>query len=526
MSRLPRDAPWLAVPALAATWPVLVVAGHNPGEFSVGDLVAACILAAVSGFACAAVALTITRRIAPAMLGGVALVASMYAPVLITQLRYGQWLGTQAHGPMVPALLASILVLLFVRLRRMGDTSRPALLPVTLSIATLFLFAAIQAARSLQRSMPAMAPPVSQRVTAAADSLPDIYLIVLDQYATSEIMKGVFTFDNHEFEDSLRALGFRIPLVTWSNYAFTAASIASLLDMRHVDSIARHAGAERSLVPLNNVIARNAAFALARSRGYRIVFVPSSDYEGTRTHPAADRWIGPASIGERIGEHVTSPLAIEVAKLSVIGSALTAARVRLGSPWRVMGPFRRLHEAVDEPGPKFVFGHAMMTHQPFLFTRHCEWARLHRPEYAASYRAQIECTNRQVLSIVSRIRQRGRPSVILLQSDHGTSMLGGRSLKDPRTASAAQVAERLGAFNAYYLPDGSALPDTITPVNLLRLVFSRYLDTSFALLPNDAYQSVVSRTYDFVPVDRQTLTDPARLSRRDAGSGVGIHGHR
>ena len=523
--RPPRSAGWLAVPALAAIWPVLFIAGSNPGEVSTADLVMTAILAAVSGLVCAAIAAAITRRTATAAIGGVVLVAAMYAPLLIRQLRYGQWLGMQAHGPAVPALLVLSLILVFARLRTMRDRSRPALLPVTLAVATLFLIAAVQATRSLQRSVPPAAA-TAHRVVVAADSLPDIYLIVLDQYATSDVMKGVFTFDNHAFEDSLRGLGFRIPLATWSNYAFTAASIASLLDMRHVDSIASHAGSERSLVPLNDVIARNAAFAFVRSRGYRIVFVPSSDYEGTRSHPAADRWMGPATIGEWLGEHATSPLAIEMAKLSVIGSALTAARIRLGSPWRVMGPFRRLHEAVKEPGPKFVFAHAMMTHQPFLFTGNCEWARLHRPEYAASYRAQIECTNRQVLSIVGRILRSGRPSVILLQSDHGTSMLGGRSLRDPRTASAAQVAERLGAFNAYHLPDGSGLPDTITPVNLLRLVFSRYLDTTLALQPDDAYQSVVSRTYDLVPVDRSTLTDPASLSRHDAGSGVRLHGRR
>jgi hypothetical protein len=517
--RPPRSAGWLAVPALAAAWPVLVIAGSNPGEFSVADLVMAVILAALSGLVCAAIAASITRRVAPAVIGGVVLVAAMYAPVLIRQLRYGQWLGTQAHGPVVPVLLALIVLLALLRLRAAGDGVRPALLPTALAISTLVLLGLVQSARSLQRSTPAAfatAPPVVSH----GDSLPDIYLIVLDQYATSEVMRRLFQFDNRRFEDSLRALGFRIPNATWSNYPFTAASIASLLDMRHVDDVARLAGSERSLVPLNRIIGQNAAFRLARSHGYRIVFVPSSDFEGTRSHPAVDRAIGPTGVGEWLGEHTTSPLAIEVAKLSVVGAGLSAARVRLGSPWRVLAPFRRLREAVSEPGPKFVFGHAMMTHQPFLFTSACEWARAHRPAYLSSYRAQIECTNRQVLDIVTRIAASARPSVILLQGDHGTSMLGGRSLPDPRTASAAQVAERLGAFSAYRLPDGSILADTVTPVNLLRLVFNRYLGTALPMQSDAAWYSVVSRTFDFVRVDPRTLTDTARFSRRDAGSGV------
>src|SRR5688572_9553570 len=135
----PRSAGWLAVPALAAIWPVLFVAGNNPGEFSTADLMMTAILAAVSGLVCAAIAAAITRRTATAAIGGVVLVAAMYAPLLIRQLRYGQWLGMQAHGAAVPALLVLSLILVFARLRTMRDRPRPALLPVTLAVASPFL---------------------------------------------------------------------------------------------------------------------------------------------------------------------------------------------------------------------------------------------------------------------------------------------------------------------------------------------------------------------------------------------------
>ncbi|MGH7638145.1 MAG: hypothetical protein ACREOK_10890, partial [Gemmatimonadaceae bacterium] len=507
-------------PALAAIWPVLFLAGNNPGEFVFADLVVVTFLAALSGLACAAIVAAMTHRVAVAALGGVVLVAAMYAPALLNPLRQTNWLGMYAYGPTVPLLILLMALLLLSRLRAAGERVRPALVPVTLALGTLVLLATAQAARSLRRAMPAMASTPAP-VAAAPDSLPDIYLIVLDEYAAARVTSQLIAFDNREFQDSLRTLGFRIPTATWSNYSFTAASIASMLDMRHIDDVAGRAGRDRSLVPLNNIIARNAAFTLARSHGYRIVFVPSSGFEGTRSHPAAERTLGPDTPLEWLAEHATSPLAVEMAKLSVIGSALKAARVRLGSPWREMGPFRRLREAVTEPGPKFVFAHAMMTHQPYQFTADCDWATLNSSVFGlAGYRAQIECTNRQLLDIVEDILASARPSVILLQGDHGSSVLGGLILDDPRTASAAQVAERLDAFSAYRLADGSALPDTITPVNLLRLVFNRYLGTALPLQSNNAYFSVLGRTYDFVPVDMRALADSAKLVRTDAGSGV------
>jgi hypothetical protein len=524
MPRLPRSVGWLAVPGMAAAWPVLVIAGNNPGEFGLADLLVATLLAALSGLACAAIAMAITRRIPTASLGGVVLVAAMYAPWLFRELRYGQWLGTYAYGPTLPLLILLIALLLLHRLRVAGDRVRPALPPVTLALATLVVLATVQAAGSLRRAMPPTAS-MPAPVAAAPDSLPDIYLIVLDEYAASRVTTQLLGFDNREFQDSLRTLGFRIPTAAWSNYSFTAASIASMLDMRHVDQVAGRAGRDRSLVPLNNIIAGNAAFTLARSHGYRIIFVPSSGFEGTRSHPAAHRTLGPETSVEWFAEHATSPLAGEVAKLSVIGSALKTARVRVGSPWRELGPFRRLREAVAEPGPKFVFAHAMMTHQPYQFTSDCDWATLDQPVYGLpGYRAQIECTNRQVLDIVEDILASNRPSVILLQGDHGSSVLGGLLLADARAASAAQVAERLGAFTAYRLPDGSTLSDTITPVNLLRLAFNRYLGTELALQSNDAFFSVFGRTYDFVPVDPRALTGETRFSHHEPGSGVRLPG--
>lgn len=525
-SQLPRHAAYLAVPVIGAIWPVLFIAGNNPGEFSAGDLFVAALLAGLTGVACAALAAAVTRRVAPAMLGGLALVALMYAPLLVRELRQSNLLGIYAYGAHIPVLFGLLAVLLLLRLRALGDRVQPALLPVTLAVATLFLIAAAQSVGSLRWSRATRRPPDAEVAsTTRATTLPDIYLIVLDQYASSEVTRVLFRFDNREFEDELRDLGFRIPKATWSNYAYTAASIASMLDMRHLDTLSRHLRDDRSAAVLNGIIANNAAFSLARKHGYRLVLVPSV-VEAMRTNPSADRTIGPSSFGEWLGERMTSPLAIQVARLSVIEPMLATARIRLDSPWRAMAPLRRLREATAEPGPKFVFAHSMITHAPFLFTSNCDWAREKWPEYATAYRAQIECTNRRLLEFIKNVFARGTPAVILLQGDHGTSELSGRSLSDPRLASAAQVAELHGAFSAYRLPDRGALADTVTPVNLLRLVFNAYLGTALPPLPDAAWFGFASRPYDLVPVDIRALRDTGRFTRLEPSTGVMSAGSR
>ena len=62
----------------------------------------------------------------------------------------------------------------------------------------------------------------------------DIYLIVLDEYANSAVLRERFGYDNRPFEDSLRALGFHVPRLVRSNYAHTLLSIPSLLNAAHL----------------------------------------------------------------------------------------------------------------------------------------------------------------------------------------------------------------------------------------------------------------------------------------------------
>jgi hypothetical protein len=386
----------------------------------------------------------------------------------------------------------------------------------------LVAIAGVGAVRSVSESQAAPpAPQLQGRV--AADSLPDIYVVVLDQYASSAVMRWRFGFDNAVFEDSLRALGFRLPAATWSNYSFTAASVASLLDMRHLAGIGDGLDADaRSLVPLNRIIGDNRAFRVAREHGYRIVFVPSPAFHGTREHAGADRVIRTHGAWEWLAVQATSPLGVQSVKLTAIGAALEALDVRIGSPWRELAPFGGLRAAVAEPGPKLVFAHAMTTHEPFFFTSDCEWAPRGGRDYHLHYVEQVHCTNRKLLEVITAIRHGGRPAVILLQGDHGTMSLGSRHLTHADSISATQVKERFGAFMAYRLPSGGTLGDTITPVNVLRRIFNRELGTAFPAESDAAFFSPQDRPFDLVEVDtRAVLAEPAGVSQLP-GSGVAV----
>jgi hypothetical protein len=120
-----------------------------------------------------------------------------------------------------------------------------------------------------------------------------------------------------------------------------------------------------------------------------------------------------------------------------------------------------------------------------------------------------------VLQLVTDLlRDSAVPPVILLQGDHGTDLLNYRSAPCAARISPAAARERLGAFGAYYLPDGgaAAFGDTVTVVNVLGHVLRYYFQADLSPEPDDQYVVVRAAPFEFLRVDPAWLagSDPKR----------------
>src|SRR6185295_15814906 len=97
-----------------------------------------------------------------------------------------------------------------------------------------------------------LARPIGTRPAVAHAGAPrDIYLIVLDEYANSSVLRERLGFDNRQFDDSLRALGFILPVVH-INYVHTAISIPSLINSSHLLELGAEMGSHTSDPTLPN----------------------------------------------------------------------------------------------------------------------------------------------------------------------------------------------------------------------------------------------------------------------------------
>jgi hypothetical protein len=351
------------------------------------------------------------------------------------------------------------------------------------------------------------APVKAGQTTSTSLDKPDIYLIVLDEYANSGVLRELFGAANQQFEDSLRTLGFTIPKLVRSNYTQTMLSIPSLLNFAYLNGLTADVGPrgkDRALP--DYLVENNRVVRFLQAQGYRFVFFPSQWWRATDHNRHADREFrvkGGLSLRRALAASELQKLLWRYTLLRAIGSyhPVEAEYIK-----QTFDGIRKL----DTGGiPTFVFAHLIFPHGPYVLSARCESSE---GPYQGSpdqrYLAQVRCANLLILELVSTLLRRpGGPPIILLQGDHGTDMRGYNTAPTARLVTPPQARERFGAFGAYYLPGGGGqlFTDTVTVVNIFRKVLSYYFAADLPPEPDHLYMSLEHAPFDFVEIDPVSL---------------------
>ena len=352
-----------------------------------------------------------------------------------------------------------------------------------------------------QYSLPFLSDPSIKR---------DIYYIVLDGYARSDILQELFGFDNTEFTTYLRERGFILPESIHSNYPATPLSLASTLNMEYIQALvpALHESPHRWLMaPL---IDHSRTRALLESWGYSTISM-STNWTIT-DNVTTDRYLQPFPVMLTDFEGFV----MDLTPLQSIGPMLSgfAALPTPESHRKIIEfNFATLADLPGISGPKFIFGHVIAPHPPFVFDRAGQ--PLDSPhlftfqdanefpgtseEYRQRYVEQVEFVNHQLQKTIDSILAKSdNPPIIILQSDHGSGLL-----TDLTSSEKTCIRERFSPFAAYYLPElnHEVIPAEISNVNLFRIIFNEYFDARLPLLENRQYFYTDTKTYyDFEDV--------------------------
>ncbi len=303
---------------------------------------------------------------------------------------------------------------------------------------------------------------------------PDIYFIILDQYASIRGVKKVFGYDNSAFSDWLKAKGFYIADESKTRYVSTDASLAKTLNLGNIGlkpDVELKIDEQGQFVPtskknnkyyLNLIIHENKVAKIFKSFGYKFINL-GSWYSDTNYNKYADKNIN--CFGFKAGNEMEDLLI----RGSVLRFALIPRNVFRNS---IIYEFEELSEISKESGPKFVFAHFLIPHMPYVFGANGEKIPFHLSrdfKNKSLYVGQYVFTTGKVKELVGKLLLNSKiPPVIIIQSDHGSR------------ASAEYVHN---IFNAVYLPKNGEkyLYKNISAENVFRLILNYYFGQSLKM---------------------------------------------
>jgi hypothetical protein len=173
---------------------------------------------------------------------------------------------------------------------------------------------------------------------------------------------------------------------------------------------------------------------------------------------------------------------------------------------------RQLQRVSTAPGPKFVFAHILLPHDPYVFR--ADGSFLTEAEAKAEtdertlYAGQLAYANTQIKSIVDNLLagpEATRP-IVIIEGDEGP--LACRSV-DCVGTSANYLRIRLGNLLAMYCPAPTAAAGHVQLRQHVRTVFRTYFGADLPELPDRSYTWPDNdHIYDFQDIT-DLLTNPA-----------------
>jgi len=348
-------------------------------------------------------------------------------------------------------------------------------------------------------------------VTNDRHNLPDVYFIVLDTYMRADALQEQMGFDNTAFINQLKEMGFYVAQCSRSNYGFTRASVASVLNMNYIPGLEAQSGLTVNEDAFWNTIKNNEVRHQLAGIGYKTVAFQSeypwlelsnADVFLSLDHPSiGSQYLYPF---ENLYINTTAGILWKAAEsklnLSRFFHSFSSSQQTYATIPSDIDPYLRFHidleyftlkklsEIPSIAGPKFVYAHFLVPHGPHVFGPNGEI--LSDTTYISGdsagavgsevdrqgYLYGVQFINDQIVPVLQNIIDKSKvPPIIILQGDHG--------YQDNNPG-------QYTILNAYYLSAGyKKLYPSITPVNSFRIILDDYFGANFPLLPDTSYDS-------------------------------------
>lgn len=316
-------------------------------------------------------------------------------------------------------------------------------------------------------------------------SRPNVYLIILDEYAGSAQLEHTFGFRNADFLDSLSGLGFTVSKNATSNYRATPFSIASLLSMSYNDELKNFDYTDQNLNYCYCKIAQSNVVSGFKSLGYRFVNLSIFDVQGEESLisktflKAGTELITAQTLGSRLKKDIYANFVLNNLRKTFLYKKMVMEDLH-NNELLYQNTVQQARTASLQPA--FMYTHLLMPHFPYYYNSSGVLNDLSvlGPENVSNmtlYLEYLHYINKRILTLLNQILQADKNAVILLLSDHGY-----------RYANDGNFV--FSTLFASYDATGAMKKNSsvITNVNVFRQLFNQLFNTQFPLLPTKNFR--------------------------------------
>ena len=317
---------------------------------------------------------------------------------------------------------------------------------------------------------------------------PDIYLLIFDEYAGNISLKNNFQYDNTDFLKKLESAGFYVPKISYANYPNTGLSIPSTLNMNYLDFLTEELGKDSADMRLPSEFRDNSlVMKVLKLYGYEI----TSFYGGLgapgNTNLVSEKLCSHGTVNTDLRKN----LVLTYLPITYFNTALLEVqqKEKLGCMFSTLPEIKGTEDA-----PVFVLGHFRLPHAPFIYDSAENEVAGKSDDDKEAYLEQLIYSNKKILELVDKILENTtRDPVIIVMSDHGY-----RNEIDWKNPSNEDYVAGFNNLAAYHMPNQmDNLPETISSVNIFRIIFNSYLDTDFEMLEDRQIWHTPNRPFDF-----------------------------
>ena len=317
------------------------------------------------------------------------------------------------------------------------------------------------------------------------ENKPNIYFIILDEYAGFIQLKNDFNFDNSNFSIELEKRDFFVGTESFSNYPNTSLSVPSIMNMIYFDFIPDKLGKDsKNIRVVEKMINENNVMKILQSNDYKITTLDGVVGRISNTYLAD---ITLCSSIFDINPDVRKNFALVYVPIVGLQDLVFNEVIRN----KLECSFSALIDFNEDPkNPDFVVAHLRFPHSPYIYDSFGNSVSINDRGDKNAYLEQLKFANKKTLEMIDSIQERSSENIIIVISDHGY-----RPYINWENPTIDDYIRGFNILDAYYLP-GEEKHEKIAPVNIFRTIFNLYLEMDYEILDDRQIWYSQERVFD------------------------------